>query len=237
MFIIADAHIHQRSDKLQTFFEMLTYIAQESEDIVFLGDIFDLWIALPNYEEAIHRRFLTWCNVQRRHRSIGFVEGNHEFYLAAQRKTYFSWCASSPYHWIPRKILFAHGDQINRRDHRYLFFRRLAKNRISAIIMQSLPLGAQLALYLKRRLKHTNQAFRKHFPRDQLRAYADAQFAQGVKTIFIGHFHRFYQYAPQKDRRLFILPAWLNDNQITYFDPVRQHCRLYRWCNGSLSSR
>jgi UDP-2,3-diacylglucosamine pyrophosphatase LpxH len=236
MFIISDAHIQAQSDKLQTFFEMLAFLAQSSEDIVFLGDVFDLWVALPAYEDAIHRRFLNWCDVERRRRTIGFVEGNHEYYLAARRKAYFSWCASSPYLSNPNKILFAHGDQVNRNDHRYLFFRRLAKNRVSAIIMQHLPLGTQLAQYLRRRLKHTNQAFRKHFPREQLCAFADAQFEQGVKTIFIGHFHRFYQYAPQADHRLFVLPAWLIDSQIIHFDPVRTHFRLYRWRNGSLFS-
>ena len=43
-------------------------------------NIFDLWIALPRYEDEIHTKFIDWCRKQKHIRTIGYLEGNHEFY-------------------------------------------------------------------------------------------------------------------------------------------------------------
>ena len=56
MILIADAHTGKAN--VGAFFEMLEAIADTGETVVFLGDIFDLWIGLPRYETDQHRRFL-----------------------------------------------------------------------------------------------------------------------------------------------------------------------------------
>jgi hypothetical protein len=79
--MIADAHISRTQGNVEAFFEMLAALEDGPSDVVFLGDIFDLWVALPRYENEQHRMFLSWCQRQKGHRRIGFVEGNHEFFL------------------------------------------------------------------------------------------------------------------------------------------------------------
>jgi len=45
MIIIADAHIDESRGNESAFFQMLEAIEKTDHDIVFLGDIFELWIA------------------------------------------------------------------------------------------------------------------------------------------------------------------------------------------------
>jgi len=45
--IITDAHVHPGFGNAESFFAMLTVLESLPVDVVFLGDVFDLWIALP----------------------------------------------------------------------------------------------------------------------------------------------------------------------------------------------
>ena len=74
MIIIADAHIDESRGNESVFFQMLDAIEKTDQDVVFLGDIFELWIALPHYEKGSHRSFLTWCETQKRRRTVGFMQ-------------------------------------------------------------------------------------------------------------------------------------------------------------------
>ncbi len=81
-FFIADVHLETMKDP-RGFWDMLDGLDQLSEDyaIVFLGDIFDLWFALKNYEGSLQKNFADWCLKAGEKREIFFVEGNHEFYV------------------------------------------------------------------------------------------------------------------------------------------------------------
>ena len=61
MIIIADAHVDDAGGHKADFFQMLRAIEKTNHDVIFLGDIFDLWIALPRYEKDCHKAFLAWC--------------------------------------------------------------------------------------------------------------------------------------------------------------------------------
>ncbi len=189
---------------------------RQNEDLVFLGDIFDLWVALPGYENELHRRFLAWCRHQKKRRTIGFIEGNHEFFLAENHARDFSWCSSGPWYLDRQGRLFCHGDLINRRDVRYLTFRKLSKNRYARILMKGLPLGPALVESLKRHLKHTNTAFRRRLPVGQIKTFAEARFREGARTVFAGHFHQAYTYQNSQGRQLHSLPAWYTTGCVSY---------------------
>ena len=139
MIIITDAHISKSKGNHASFFKMLESFERNSRDLIFLGDIFDLWVALPRYEEEIHREFIAWCRRQKIHRTIGYMEGNHEFYLANERASDFTWCSMDAWRRDAAGALFVHGDRINRKDKNYLAFRKLAKNKnsLSAIYLSA----------------------------------------------------------------------------------------------------
>ena len=55
---------------------MLDHLAAlKPAGILFLGDIFELWIALKGYEMPEHKRFVDWCRSHSKNMEIGFIEG------------------------------------------------------------------------------------------------------------------------------------------------------------------
>ena len=229
LILIADAHISQTRGNVDTFFEMLTVLARCNGDVVFLGDIFDLWIALPRYENACHHRFLSWCRTQKSVRNIGFIEGNHEFFLAQGHSAAFTWCTHRPWWLDDEGNLFCHGDRINRHDRYYLAFRQCTKNPIAKILIQGMPLGPRLVNDIKQRLKQTNKAFRKTLPLDQLRTFAEARFAQGAARVFLGHFHQAFQYHGQQGGALHTLPDWFSREWISVLPADRSILQQGYW--------
>jgi len=229
MIIITDAHISKAAGNHATFFRMLASLENHQQDLIFLGDIFDSWLALPRYENETHRRFVTWCRGQKKQRTIGFMEGNHEYYLARHRAADFSWCSAAAWWREGDGTLFVHGDQVNRRDRNYLTYRKIAKNPIACFIMRVLPFGPQMTDSFKHGLKHTNMDFRKHLPREEIKLFADARFAEGIDTIFVGHFHQEYTYRNPDSKRLYILPDWFSTEKVTVFDQKLQTATSLHW--------
>lgn len=217
MIIVTDAHVSKARNNHRDFFKMLAAIEETDHDLILLGDIFDLWIALPRYEGDIHRDFTDWCQEQKNERNIGFVEGNHEFYLASQKAYAFTWCSNKAWWQDADGTIFAHGDQVNRKDKQYLAFKKLLKNNLTQIILRGLPAGPTFADSVKRRLKKTNNKFRMRIPWDEIKFFADRRFAEGGETIFVGHFHQEYCYRSPESKKLYALPDWLGTGKVTLY--------------------
>ncbi len=237
MIIIADAHVSRSAQNDGPFFEMLQALAENDQDLIFLGDIFDLWIALPRYEQDNHRRFTAWCREQKKQRHIGFIEGNHEYFLADEMAAAFTWCSQAPWWRDNEDTVYVHGDQINRQDKNYLGFRKLVKNRYTKFMVRRLPFGPALTNYLKHGLKKTNAEFRRHLPREQIKRFADARFAEGVDTIFVGHFHRQYRYRGPDYKSLYVLPAWFSTRKVTVYHRNPRRVQFVDWQQLSTPNR
>ncbi len=229
MIIITDAHVSKARDNYSTFFQMLAAIEKTGHDLIFLGDIFDLWIALPRYEEEIHTTFIDWCRNQKKFRTIGYLEGNHEFYLASERARAFTWCSSKGWRRDDPGLLFIHGDLINRKDKGYLLLNKLIKNNLMKNILRYLPYGPEIASSVKQRLKKTNKKFRIQIPWDEIRLFADDRFAKGVDTILVGHFHRESFLPYHEPKKLWILPDWLSTEKVTVYEKGSQKLSVMHW--------
>ncbi len=217
MIIITDAHVSKAKGNHATFFKMLEALEGNDQNLIFLGDIFDLWVALPRYEEDIHRDFISWCCKQRNRRTIGYMEGNHEYYLANERAQAFTWCSEDAWWRDDAGALYVHGDQINRKDRKYLGFRKIAKNKVAKFIIRSLPFGPKVVESFKQRLKKTNIKFRLHLPLEEFEFFAKSRFAEGIDTIFVGHFHQEYRYFNRELKELYVLPDWFSTQKVTVY--------------------
>jgi UDP-2,3-diacylglucosamine hydrolase len=229
MILIADAHIDEQRDYLADFFEMLEVVSRTDHDVVFLGDIFELWIAMDRYERPLHHDFMDWCRREKQHRTIGFAEGNHEYFIARHRSHCFSWCTASGYHDSENGILFCHGDLINRKDLNYRRFRRMVKNRLGEALIGQLPAGPRLSLLTKRQLKHTNLEFRKRFPYDEIQAFARRNLMDGIRCVVAGHYHRTYRYIQGGAGVLHLLPAWGASGEVGVLDEQNHSLELLPW--------
>jgi UDP-2,3-diacylglucosamine pyrophosphatase LpxH len=229
MIIIADAHIDDASGVESDFFQMLQVIEKTDQDVIFLGDIFDLWVALTRYEKESHKLFLSWCKNQKEHRTVGFIEGNHEYYVADEKKDHFSWCSDDASWKDDKGNLFCHGDQINRRDKNYLRFRKYTKNKICKTIVRFFPFGPRFGMLFKHYLEKTNLEFRKHLPEDMIAEYAESEFRDGVNKIFVAHFHQDYIYRNAEAKALCVLPGWYKTKQITLYEMQSGQIHWLHW--------
>lgn len=229
LVLVADAHVGQPQGNAGAFFAMLAALEQGPGDVVFLGDIFDLWIGLSRYEDALHRRFLSWCMRQRAQRRIGYVEGNHEFFVARGRGAAFTWCTPLAWRQDAEGNLFCHGDQVNRHDRRYLAFRRLTKNPFARCLVQGLPMGPRLVQHVKQLMKRSNGAFRKALPFDQIRSFAERRFQEGAVRVFLGHFHQAFHYRGKGGGDLYTLPDWYSGGGISVLPSDRGDLQQGSW--------
>ena len=229
MIFVTDAHVSKANGNSSSFFEMLETFEKNSQDLIFLGDIFDLWIAMPRYEEDIHRDFIAWCREQKKHRTIGYMEGNHDFYLSNEKVQAFSWYSQDPWQADGAGTLFVHGDQINRKDRQYLLFRILVRNQITKFIIRNLPLGPKIVVYIKEKLKMTNVKFRLGLPKEEIEYFAESRFAEGADTIFVGHFHQEYTYRNRELKELYALPDWFSTQRVTVYRRKPKKIEYVHW--------
>ncbi|MBO1317157.1 metallophosphoesterase [Acanthopleuribacter pedis] len=228
MIFVTDAHVAPQLGNVEPFFAMLDHLAKSDEDLVFMGDIFDLWIGHARYEGAEHRRFLAWCRDQKQRRRIGFVEGNHEFYVVRRHRECFTWSDEAALARRDLGLLIVHGDLINRADTQYLRWRKLSKSWGMRWFIRLLPFGGRLVQRLKKNLKNTNKEFRLGLPKEALAAYADEQLDGKVRRIVVGHFHAAHR-VQVGEGVLDVLPDWYATGQIAVFRPEEQVLKTIPW--------
>jgi UDP-2,3-diacylglucosamine pyrophosphatase LpxH len=217
LIIIADAHVQEDHDEAE-FFAMLSALQSHTTDVVFLGDIFELWIGFDRYEKSHHRRFLQWCANELPQREIGFVEGNHEFFVARNHGESFTWWSEDSFAHPELPVCFAHGDKVNRKDLPYLRFRRLARSRPMRLLVRILPWGRSWVDWLRRKLKKTNAAFRGALPREEIqRAWQESP----RPILALGHFHQPFSLRAGQNQ-VWVCPAWLENHQVTLLRQEKQ---------------
>jgi UDP-2,3-diacylglucosamine hydrolase len=237
MILITDSHVQNPAGDGAEFLRMLEHLGGGRQDIVFLGDIFDLWIALPGYETPLQGQFLAWCRAQRRQRTVGFMEGNHEFFVCQAHRAAFSWCSADATFHDGQGRFFSHGDRINRQDLNYRRFRRLVKNPLTRTLLPAIPLGPSLAEWCKQRLRRANVNFRKHLPASDIAAFAAASARSGARHLFIGHFHRPLRQPMADGPVLHLLPAWHASGQVTLFDEQTGIATCTHWREVAAGTR
>lgn len=214
--LVADCHIRSNSDAEGDFFEMLDRIAEFSPaGVIFLGDIFELWIALDGYESLGHRKFTEWCSGHKSEMEIGFIEGNHEFYVSDTHRNAFSWINDTGYT-FGNGIHFIHGDLINRADYKYLLLRKLVRNPFTRFLLRltASGIGPRAAEKVRVSLKPTNLQHKRLLPLAHLENYGQEAARGKVHTIFSGHFHVRKNIALPEGISAEILPAWGNLGEV-----------------------
>ena len=226
---IADSHL--REEDAEDFFAMLDRIRQSPPaGVVFLGDIFELWIALPGYENAMHQRFLDWCREAKEQFEVGFILGNHEFYVIRRHADAFSWISETE-HTLDGGIRCIHGDLINRADRRYLLLRKFLRSGFTRIFLQITAgtIGPLISDYVLHSLKKTNQQHKRKLPLPALGQYARTLKREKIRRVLAGHFHQHHLLNDPDGIPLEILPAWDIAGEIVRLAPDQQtECAPWR---------
>lgn len=191
--IIADSHLTEHGSEKTVFRSLLKKISESTCDVLFLGDIFDVWIACPGFETEIHQEFMEWCRQELPKRRIWFVEGNHEFFVERNRKAYFTEVFRQSCVLDGGALYAAHGDLVNYHDHAFTFLRALLRNPATYLILRIFGLtgwGYKLSGKVRQDLRSTNQKQKHYFPASELLELDRVLGDCGIRCGVLGHFHR-----------------------------------------------
>ena len=216
VYLIADSHLGDARAPTGPFFEML-HALPEARMVIFLGDLFKVWLAMPKFwDDQIRLILAGFAELRRGGVPILFVVGNREYFLPAGG----GGASGLPFdhivpgactlRWGARRYGLTHGDIINRNDLNHLKWRRLSRSRWFEWLFRALP-GRQafkLARWLERTLAKTNVEVKSEYPLGEIEAFARTVLGD-LDALFVGHFHRDEVIAlPDRRGEFRIVPDW-----------------------------
>ena len=238
VYLVADAHVGDAQAPTEAFLAMLERLEAPSV-LVLMGDLFQVWLALPRFWDTPVRAVLEGlARARARGIQVVFVVGNREFFLPVDAAT--AQRRGLPLdvvipdmgilEWGGRRLALTHGDVVNRADRGYLRWRAAARSpwmeRVFALVPGSLAL--RFARRTEQKLMEGINPYKLHLPEEELRAFA-AQTLVEHAGAYVGHFHRDLSYtAPGASGRLRIVPDWLGTRTVLRLSPegAEQSLRL-----------
>lgn len=217
LVFIGDVHLDRDDPCLASFLEFLERVGGTSCRIVFLGDLFNLWIGRGELEQPHQTAVVNkLAELRRRGVVVRYLEGNRDYRIAScygGRAVDEATDRGIVEEFAGRRIVAIHGDLANPADRQYRRWRRISRTRAAWAVFNSLPRTRRLrfAESLERRLRSSNLEFKGAFPEAAVRAYAAAMLGPSDDALVLGHFHVERELAPLPggpSGRVFVLPEW-----------------------------
>lgn len=193
ILLITDSHLTEHCPARTAFRFLLEKISGSDYDVLFLGDIFDVWIGCTGYETSIHREFMEWCSGEKKKRNLWFLEGNHEFFIRRNRAQYFTEVFPNGAVLDDGALYVSHGDTVNYHDKPFALLRGCLRNPLSYFLMKAFGytgFGSSFSGEVRKDLRGTNQKQKHYFPEHELLELDQRLRANGVTSAVVGHFHR-----------------------------------------------
>ncbi len=184
LVIIADPHWSKDTGYLDEIQKKYTGV-----DWLFLGDCFDIWIGLPNYETSAQKGFLEWVDHRRQEGAwVGLWLGNREYFLDYLAPRFDLMGEGTGGYLMDESFHFEHGDLINSEDIQYRFWNLASRSSLVWILFRMIPArwGQRLGSWLESKLKTTNQNYKIEFPKD---AFGKVARSFSPSIFIVGHFH------------------------------------------------
>ena len=214
---VADAHLNRDDDDTLAFVALAERAASEGATLFLLGDMFDLWFGAPGLVFGFQAPVIARLRELRREGlRLYYAEGNRDFYLKkAHAGTTFDAVSEGAMRAAvgPFRVHISHGDEVNRADLFYRFWKGLSKNAVAyrLLCLIPAPVALPLTVRMERTLRQTNLRFKGDFPEQDCRNYAARLFDAGIDFVILGHFHREFLVRSAEGtpgRTLAILPPW-----------------------------
>ena len=207
---------------------MLSALEKTEWNLVFLGDIMDLWIGLSGFQEPWQGEFLEWCRRESARRRILFLEGNHEFFVVQPHGGYFSAAGGDLLQ--EDGLLLTHGDQVAAAPS-HLRFRRWSKGGLARLLLRFLPGARGIVRLLKRRFEQLSQRHPHRFPAQALVAWGKERLLPpgAPRALLMGHFHHFFQHRFPNGALLAALPAWKDRGEVGLYYPQENQLLVRNW--------
>lgn len=219
LLIVTDAHLLPDTPASEDFWEMLSAVSSGEHDILFLGDVMELWMAISRYEDELHARFVEWARKENRNRKIYFIEGNHEYFVASKYKDAFTDASEDSLRL--GRAFFTHGQYIqeapwgiNRLTQRFF------KSWFTRLVLRVIPGGETIIRKVKGALGSNGKYPHPVVPEARIEAWS-GRILEGdasVGHLFLGHFHAARTLSLPGGRTCHVLPPWKQAGEVTLFD-------------------
>jgi len=217
LVFIGDAHIDRDDPALPDFLGFLDRLGDRAFRVVFLGDLFNVWIAGAGIEQPHQAAVVERLKALReRGVTVRYLEGNRDFHIG-QYYTGTVLDDTSAVGLVEQfgghSFFVTHGDLVNVADRQYRLWRRLLRSAPAWALVRLLSERRRVGLaeWLERRMRQTNLAYKQEFPEGQVRAYAADRFREGHDTVVLGHFHIEKDLSADTNgcrKRILVLPEW-----------------------------
>jgi UDP-2,3-diacylglucosamine hydrolase len=214
---VGDVHLDRDDPDLGAFLSFLDRLGSSSRRIVFMGDLFNIWLGRKELELP-HQATVAARLRQLRERgvSVRYVEGNRDYRIdncyrgdALDEAS----CDGFSEELGGTRVFAAHGDLANVRDLRYRSWRRFSRSALVWGLFNLLPAATRLRLAesMEHRLRGTNLEYKREFPAEQVREYGARVMTRGYDAVALGHFHVEKELClepPHPPGKILVLPEW-----------------------------
>jgi UDP-2,3-diacylglucosamine hydrolase len=217
LVFIGDVHIDRDDPALSDFLSFLERLGSHTSCIVFLGDLFNIWIGGRGMEQP-HQTAVVEVLTALRSKGVvvRYLEGNRDYRIG---QSYVGTAIDDASdeglveQFGGHSFFVTHGDLVNVEDRQYHLWRRFSRSAPVWTVVRLLPERRRVAMAesLEKRMRRTNLAYKQEFPEAQVRAYAESRFREGHDVVVLGHFHVEKDLTADGDgvsRRILVLPEW-----------------------------
>ena len=217
LLALSDLHLRPDTpDRNRLFIHFLEQAMANGDEVLLLGDIFDLWFGREALTFAFQNSILERMKqLAKLGLKMDYVEGNRDFFISRYEGSIFGRVSRRSYErqWGNYKLFAEHGDLINIDDKPYRFFRCVTKNSAARLLLNCLPSGFLLrqANRLEQKMKSTNLKYKMQYPEGHCKRFLEKAAAGNANLIIVGHFHEEKSWEiPYQERIVlfFNLPGW-----------------------------
>ena len=220
--LIADAHLGGPGGDGEELLRQLRQLGRREDcsRVVFMGDLFHVWVADSRFETSEVALILPAIRELRRlGKYVSYVEGNRDFFLvdSIYEDAFDEVGTEVRFEVDGHRYLAVHGDGLNDRDRRYLFWRWLSKSGPARLLCRLLPAGLTRSFMYgtESRLSKTNFKHKNQVPREAICGYAERRVAEGHDTVLLGHFHEPHTWSV-RGGEVRILDAWFRSRALDW---------------------
>ena len=223
--LIADAHLGGPGGAAGPLIAQLeTLPAQGCRRLVLMGDLFQAWIGFRRFEtEDVAAVMAALRRLRQQGVEVDYIEGNRDFFLAGSpyADAFDRIGMETAFEAAGVRYLAVHGDGLNDRDWKYLFWRRLSKSAPIRFLVRNIPrrLAHRMVHSTERRLSQTNFKHRAAVPEAAIRRYAERRLAEGHDVLLLGHFHEPLVWKVQGGE-VRLLDAWFRSRAVEWLPGI-----------------
>jgi UDP-2,3-diacylglucosamine hydrolase len=220
--VVADAHIGGPGGPPGPLLAQLERLpAQGCVHLVLLGDLFQAWIGLPQFETPATRHVVeALAELRRQGVRVDYVEGNRDFFLGEGRyqRAFDTVSLEATFVAEGVRYLAVHGDGLDEGDTKYRLWRRVSKSAPTRWLMRGLPapLARRMVASTERRLAQTNFEHKVRIPHRVIEIYAARRISEGHDVVLLGHFHEPRSW-PVAGGEVRLLEAWFRSRRVERF--------------------